>query len=88
MNISIKLKIVKSHKNQNGFHFYLYRSAKYKKNTDRFAASDLQHVDMGIAMCHFELTAKDLGLKGQWQQSMPPIELPDDHWEYIVSWKI
>jgi hypothetical protein len=46
---------------------------------------DLQKVDMGIAMCHFELLAKELGLKGNWQQQ--GIRISSDDKEYITSWK-
>lgn len=37
-------------------HFYLQHTKGYAK----LLAYDLQRVDMGIAMCHFELTAKEL----------------------------
>jgi len=40
---------------------------------------------MGIAMCHFELSAKELGLKGNWQDQGTPISSEDK--EYIMSWK-
>ena len=30
-----------------------------------FKMADLQRVDMGIAMCHFELTCNELGIKGK-----------------------
>jgi hypothetical protein len=49
-------------------------------------AYDLQRVDMGIAMCHFELTAKELGIVGKWKISDPgSISVPQDT-EYVVSW--
>ncbi len=36
---------------------------------------------MGIAMCHFELTAKELNLSGSWKAAVHPGEA-----EYLVSW--
>jgi hypothetical protein len=48
--------------------------------------ADLQRVDLGIAMCHFELTARELGLAGRWVVQDPNIAKPDDQTEYIVSW--
>lgn len=45
---------------------------------------DLQKNDIGIAKCHFDLTAKELGIKGSWLKDKD-INVPDD-WEYIVSW--
>ena len=67
---------------KNTFHFYLKRAKMYTTATRRI---DLQKVDMGIAMCHFELTARELGLKGNWKQQGPRISSEDK--EYIVSWK-
>lgn len=48
--------------------------------------ADLQRVDMGIAMCHFELTARELGLTGHWAVSEPDIKKPDGFTEYTASW--
>ena len=44
----------------------------------------LQNVDMGIAMCHFELSADELGIKGEWNVITPQIK--PEGMEYIVSW--
>ena len=75
-------------KQGNAFHFYLhrtpgYRSSRYAKML-RFA--DLQLVDMGIAMCHFELTAKEMNLAGKWVVDEPDIQKPEEISEYVVSW--
>jgi len=43
-----------------------------------------QRMDMGIAMCHFELAANELGLKGVWKIEKPMIEAGE--LKYIVSW--
>ena len=74
-------RILKEERN-NIFHFYLKRAKMYAESARRI---DLQKVDMGIAMCHFELTARELGLKGKWQDQGAPISLEDK--EYIMSWK-
>ncbi len=42
---------------------------------------------MGIAMCHFELTARELGLTGDWVIDEPDIKKPDESTEYTVSWR-
>jgi len=47
--------------------------------------ADLQRVDMGIAMCHFELTARSLGLHGQWTVEDPKLKIAEGT-EYTVSW--
>ncbi len=68
-------------KSQDTFHFYLRRTPGYE-NIVKYVK--LQNVDMGIAMCHFELAAKELGLKGGWRVNDPQIKPAD--MEYIVSW--
>jgi hypothetical protein len=40
---------------------------------------------MGIAMCHFELAARELGLEGSWLAENPNLEAGE--LVYIVSWK-
>jgi hypothetical protein len=72
----------------NRWHFYLQRTPGYRDNllTRWTTVADLQRMDMGIAMCHFELAATEIGLAGGWQIQDPKIELPDEFTEYIVSW--
>jgi hypothetical protein len=48
--------------------------------------ADIQRIDMGIAMCHFELTASEAGLRGKWAVDPPAVAPPDQATEYIVSW--
>ena len=67
---------------KNNFHFYLQRAKMYTKAAGR---TDLQKLDMGIAMCHFGLTAKELGAKGKWQEQETQMSSGDK--EYIMSWK-
>ncbi len=72
------------------WHFYLQRTPRYGKGTLLFGVlrlADLQRVDLGIAMCHFELTANELGLKGRWKVTDPGLAVPDAATEYIVTWK-
>jgi hypothetical protein len=69
------------------FHLFLQRTRGYDKNSERFQTADLQRLDMGIAMCHLELTAKELNLEGKWEKSGPPaIQLPE-RTHYIATWK-
>lgn len=68
------------------FHFYLQRSKGYEKSGERFNMADLQRLDMGIAMCHFELSAKEINLHGTWEIK-PPVALSlPERTEYIASW--
>jgi nitroreductase len=66
------------------FHLFMERTKAY--NNNRFVKSDLQRVDMGIAMCHFELAAKESGLKGSWIKRKPQDINTSAAWEYIASW--
>jgi len=66
-------------KDNNAFHFFLYRTRGYGVPN-----YDVQKNDIGIAKCHFELSAIESGLTGKWQQTAN-INAPGD-WEYITSW--
>ncbi|MCP4646163.1 MAG: nitroreductase, partial [bacterium] len=63
------------------FHLFLKRTKSY----DRFVSVDLQSVDMGIAMCHFETAARESGLEGEWEEMSSAIEAGST--EYIATWK-
>ncbi len=72
------------------WHFFLQRTKSYGKGSFLFRLlhlADLQRVDMGIAMCHFDLTARELALTGRWVVDEPDIKKPDESTEYTVSWK-
>ena len=76
-------------KRENAWHFYLRRTEGYGRGSLTFSMlqlADLQRVDLGIAMCHFELTAREKGLGGTWAVADPGMEKPDDLTEYIASW--
>jgi nitroreductase len=66
---------------QNTFHFYLKRTPGYENIIKEIR---LQNVDMGIAMCHFDLSAKELGLNGSWNVNDPQIKSVG--MEYVASW--
>ncbi len=69
------------------YHFYLRRSALYAQAAKvLFSADDLQRVDLGIAMRHFEAVARELNLPGHWALEDPRLpELPE-RTEYNVTW--
>ncbi len=69
-------------KQQGAFHFYLKRTLGYNKFNGKI---DLQLVDMGISMCHFELSAREKGLDGMWEVVKPDLDMGDA--EYIATWK-
>ena len=63
------------------YHFYLRRTKGYGHIIREFS---IQNIDMGIAMCHFELSAAETGLSGQWVDDRPDLDVGNR--EYIVSW--
>jgi len=68
----------------NCFHFYLDRNPTYNRLIDFLNLSDLQLVDMGIAMCHLELTLMDEKILGQFEF----FELIDKkQYAYVTSFK-
>lgn len=66
----------------NVVHFYLKRS----KGFGHEGKLDMQMIDMGIALCHFELAAKSCDLNIIFVQSNP--NLQSDDMEYIASYKV
>jgi hypothetical protein len=71
------------------WHFYLQRSKGYGKGTalsSLLRLADLQRVDMGIAMCHFELAARERGLVGRLVIEQPALAAITAGLEYTVSW--
>jgi nitroreductase len=63
------------------FHFYVKRTPGY---AEQYLGVSLQDIDMGIAMCHFEVALQEVNQKGSWQtlQNAPS----QRGLEYIVSW--
>ena len=67
---------------ENVVHFYLKRS----KGVGKEGKLDMQMVDMGIALCHFALTAKEYGFLIEFIKREP--QLSADNMEYIGSYRI
>ncbi|MGD0709091.1 MAG: nitroreductase family protein [Anaerolineaceae bacterium] len=70
------------------WHFFLQRTAGYRRAplSRLVGVEDIQRLDMGIAMCHFELTAREAGLNGVWQVQAPPVEKTGNLMEYTATW--
>ena len=72
------------------WHFHMVRTKGYGKGSAVFTVlriADLQRVDLGIAMCHFELVARESGLDGSWVVADPGLELPGPGIEYTATWR-
>ncbi len=65
----------------NAVHFYLKRS----KGFARASKLDMQMIDIGIALCHFDLTAKENNLNMIFEQNDPKLEADA---EYIASYRL
>ena len=63
-------------------HFYEQKTKGYAKEE----TGDIQKVDLGIAMCHFEIAAKELGMDGTFVKNDPCIDTPNNT-EYIISFE-
>ena len=67
------------------FHLFLSRDKAYSA---MMPFADLQRIDLGIAMCHFEFSAKEFGLAGQWSAIESQIPDTPENYEYIASFII
>lgn len=68
---------------KNAAHFYLKRNKGFVSE----ATGDLQKTDLGIALCHFALGAKENGLDVKFNVGDPEIKIEADM-EYIASYQI
>ena len=65
-----------------GVHFYEKKTKGYAKES----LGDIQKVDLGIAMCHFEIAAKEIGLSGKFVQANPMLPAADDT-DYLATYE-
>lgn len=74
-------RIIKDEKNDL-FHFYVINEDGKMTN----AYQKMRKLDIGIAVCHFDLTMQERGISGQWVFKNP--EISSAHgWKYTISWK-
>lgn len=66
---------------ENAAHFYLKRNKGFISD----AVGDVQKIDLGIALCHFALTAEESGISVRFDLNDPGITAADDM-EYIASY--
>ncbi|MFH1131389.1 MAG: nitroreductase family protein [Pseudomonadota bacterium] len=64
------------------FHFVLERTSGYRHLT-KF---DLQRIDMGIAMCHFKISVRELGMRGEWEKDERSLVRLPARTEHIITW--
>ena len=73
---------------ENMWHFYLQRTKNYPPPVFGLllGLADLQRIDMGIAMAHFELSAIELGKSGKWVIDDPNLTEIKPGLEYNITW--
>lgn len=80
-------RLVRDHRQ---WHFYLQRTKGYGKDSlmgKLLKVADVQRLDLGIAMCHFELSARELGFSGRWIMAGPQVaRRVGPLTEYVASW--
>ncbi|MHA1551579.1 MAG: nitroreductase family protein [Candidatus Heimdallarchaeaceae archaeon] len=69
-------------KHNDGYDLYVIKDNR----AERYVI-DCNYNDVGIAMCHFELTAEEIGLSGKWK--IDPLKNNDleNKMEYVSTWK-
>ena len=65
----------------NIFHFYI---APQKGRMGQIYET-MTRLDIGIAVCHFDLCAKELDVIGKWKLQNPEIQGTEDY-SYTISW--
>ena len=68
------------------FHFFVERKKGIIGMGFKTLLLDLQLIDMGIAVCHFELSTKARNLQGRWVQDPPSWSIPKE-WNYVRTWQ-
>lgn len=68
-------------------HFYVQRDAAYARTLAAANLHDLQRIDLGIAMCHFELVTRAGGGAGAWSSDAPQIGALPALTEYVATWR-
>lgn len=68
----------------NSCHFYQHKEPNYSA----LFPYDIQKIDMGIAVAHFDLAVKKCGYNGKFDTKCDPkLKLPN-HVEYVFTWKM
>ncbi len=70
-------------------HFFLQRTRGYGPDSMMFrllGVADLQRIDIGIAMCHFELAVGEFSLQGKWEVKEPSLQEYGATVEYVATW--
>lgn len=78
-------RIIKDH-GTNIFHFYYYLPPMQRVLRQTLGRDDTERLDLGIAMLHFELAAKEKGLDGRWEDRTRDLAAAPKNLVYCISW--
>ncbi|WP_041808148.1 nitroreductase family protein [Evansella cellulosilytica] len=70
-------------KDRRQVHFYIEHTPNYSSSL----GYDMQLLDIGIAMCQFDLACKELQLAGEWVVENPGMNVNNEQIEYLYTWK-
>ncbi len=65
------------------YNFFIYRRKSWYSRL--LSLPDFPRVDLGIAVCHFDLVAQELALQGNWQIKRPEVFAPTN-FDYVITW--
>ena len=66
---------------KNCYHFFV----KFSEDKKLAVYNQFVRIDIGIAVCHFDLTTRELGISGRWDFKEPELEIPKEL-KYKISW--
>lgn len=66
------------------FHFYSAGGRGSTPASEESGEIRFHEIDMGIALCHFELASRALGRTGEWQRTDSARDVRG--WDYFLSW--
>lgn len=69
-------------KQNDGYDLYVIKDNRGERHV-----IDCNYNDAGIAMCHFELTAEEIGLSGEWKLDPLKNNARENKIEYVSTWK-
>lgn len=79
-------------KERETWHFYIERTSGYGRSPAMRLLGgkgavfpDIQRLDLGIAICHFDLASRELGLTGKWGVNEPALARLSSGTEYVAS---
>ena len=66
------------------YHFYFQGTKGFDGISKDFKMAYIKNIDIGIAMCHFELSLAEIGIKGKWEIKSRGVS--HKNMTYVASW--